>query len=135
MKNYRTLAFFLGALAFGAATSVAQAQRAPADIQKDYDSFITKFRVALKANDAAAVTGMTKFPFYAGEMRDAAYFRANLYGKIFTPKVRTCLQRAKAVYDRAPDGSENFTAFCGEELYLFTRTKDGFRFAEAGVND
>lgn len=134
MKNFRILACLLGSLVIGTVSS-AQAQRAPADIQKDYDAFIAKFRVALKANDAAAVTGMTKLPFHAGEMREADYFRANLYGKIFTPKVRACLQRARGVYDRAPDGSENFTAFCGEEMFIFTRTKDGFKFAETGVND
>jgi len=134
-QNYRSLAFFLGAVVIGAITSTAHAQRAPADIQRDYDQFITKFRGALKANDGAAVTEMTKFPFYSGEMRDAAYFHKNIYGKIFTPKVRNCIMRGKGVYDRAPNGEDNFTVFCGEELFLFTKTPTGFRFAEAGVND
>lgn len=66
MKSYRTLAILLGALTIGAATAPAQAQtkRAPADVQKDYDQFMVKFRGALKANDGAAVAEMTKFPFY-----------------------------------------------------------------------
>lgn len=136
MKNFGTIALFFGAIVI-ASTSAAYAQDkpAPAAIQKDYDQFIGKFRGALKANDAAAVTGMTKFPYYWDEMRDATYFQKNLYSKIFTTKVRACLARGKGFYDRSPEGSDNFTVFCGEETYLFTRTPDGFRFAETGVND
>ena len=136
MKNFGTIALFFGAVVI-ASTSAAYAQDkpAPAAVQKDYDQFIGKFRDALKKNDAAAVTGMTRFPYYWDEMRDAAYFQKNLYSKIFTPKVRTCLARGKGFYDQAPDGSESFSVFCGEEIYLFTKTPDGFRFAETGVND
>jgi hypothetical protein len=137
MKNHRSLAFFLGAITLGSFTPMAHAQgaRAPAAIQKDYDQFIVKFRVALKANDGAAVTEMTKFPFHSDGMRDAAYFRQNIYGKIFTPKIRSCIARGKGVYDRAPNGEDNFSVFCGDDIYLFTRTPGGFRFAEVGVND
>lgn len=122
-------------LALASVPAFAQNDRASAAVQRDYDAFIVTFRAALKANDAAKVTELTQFPFYAGEMRDAGYFRTSLYAKIFTPRIRTCLARAKAVYARAPDGSETFTAFCGEDLFLFTRTKEGFRFTETGVND
>lgn len=137
MKKYQTLACLLGALAIGGMMSPANAQtaRAPVEIQKDYDQFIVKFRDALKANDGNAVTDMTAFPFYWNDMRDAAYFRKNLYGKIFTPKVRDCLARGKGVYDRSPQGQESFTLFCGQSLFLFTRTPAGFRFAETGAND
>jgi hypothetical protein len=143
MKSFRTLALFLGTIVFlsatviGAATSPAQVlrTRVPADIQKDYDQFIAKFRRALKANDAAAVTEMTKLPFLWNEQRDADYFRKNLYREIFTAEIRACIARNKGVYDRAPDGSDHFTVFCGEELFLFSKTPDGFRFVEVGVND
>lgn len=135
MKKYQILAFVLGAVVMSGATSPALSQRAPvpADIQKDYDQFIAKFRDALKANDGAAVTEMTKFPFYWNEMRDADYFRKNLYAEIFTSKARACIARAKGFYDRSPQGDENFSIFCGEDLYLFTRTPSGFRFIEAGT--
>lgn len=33
-----------------------------AGLQKEFDEFIAKFRSALKINDAAAVTAMTKLP-------------------------------------------------------------------------
>src|SRR6478752_3626239 len=122
MKNCRLFAVLLGAAVVSAMAIPAHAQKArvPADIQKDYDQFIGKFRDALKKNDAAAVTGMTRFPYYWDEMRDAAYFQKNLYSKIFTTKVRNCIARGEGVYDRAPDGSESFSVFCGEENYIFT---------------
>lgn len=128
-------ALVLGSLAVAATTSEAQAQRAraPSDIQKQFDEFIAKFRVALKANDADAVTGMTRFPFYWDAMRDAAHFRQNLYAKIFTPKIRNCLARTRSYYDRAQNGDDNFTLICGEDLFLFTRTPAGFLFAEIGT--
>lgn len=127
--------FLLAFLATGISMSAAQAQnaRAPADIQKQFDEFIGKFRVALKANDADAVTGMTRFPFYWDEMRDAAHFRQNLYAKIFPPKIRNCLARTRSYYDRAQDGADIFTLICGEDLFLFTRTPAGFLFAEVGT--
>lgn len=135
MKTLRLFALIIGAVVAGMSAVPAHAQRAPADIQKDYDLFIARFRGALKANDAAAITAMTRMPFYWGEMRDAAYFQKNLYGKIFTPKVRSCLARGKGVYARNPQGEADYTLFCGEALFLFTRTPDGFRFIEEGVND
>ncbi len=137
MKSQRAIAFILAALAIGAATSAARAQsvRPPADIQKDYDQFIVKFRVALKANDGAAVAKLTKFPFYWNEMRDESYFRKNIYSKVFTSKARDCIARGKGTYARAPNGEENFSIFCGNDLFPFTRTSGGFRFAEVGEND
>jgi hypothetical protein len=140
MTRLRLTALACGALVIGAAVlglvaSDAHAQRAPAEIRKEFDLFLSRFRAALTANDAAAVTAMTRFPYYWNEMRDAAYFQQNLYRQIFTPSVRRCLSRGRAAYDRDPQGAHNFTLFCGEALFLFTRTPDGFRFAEEGVND
>jgi hypothetical protein len=136
MKSLRLIILLLSAIVVGmSATSAHARSSAPPQIQKDYDLFIARFRAALKANDGAAVTAMTKFPFYWNEMRDAAYFQKNLYSKIFTSKVRNCLARGKGAYARNPQGEHDFTLFCGESLFLFTRTPDGFRFAEEGVND
>ena len=59
------------------APAVAQAPRkatAPAALQSEFDAFIATFRAALKANDAAAVTAMTKHPFETGDYPDAAQF-------------------------------------------------------------
>ncbi len=109
--------------------------RVPAGVQKEFDTFMTVFRAALKANDCAAIAGLTKFPFHWNENRDAAYFRQNIYAKIFTPRIRKCLARGTGFHARNPAGGHDFTLVCGEDLFLFTRTPEGFRFVETGMND
>lgn len=107
-----------------------------AGLQKEFDEFITKFRAALKINDAAAVTAMTKLPFlYANSMIDAAQFRAKAYPVYFTGNTRTCIQRNRAVHDRDGQGNDNYFIFCGQRIFVFTKTPTGFLFSEVGVND
>ncbi len=103
-------------------------------LQKEFDGFIAKFRAALKANDFAAVAGMTRLPFM-GSVRDAAQFREKVYKPEFTAKNRVCIQRGKAVYDRDGENKDNFFIFCGEDIFTFTRTLAGFLFTEIGMND
>jgi hypothetical protein len=105
-------------------------------LQKEFDGFIGKFRAALKANDSAAVAGMTRLPFMNdGSVRDAAQFHEKIYKREFTAKKRACIQRGKAVYDRDGENNDNFFIFCGEDIFTFTRTPAGFLFTEVGVND
>ena len=105
-------------------------------LQKEFDGFIGKFRAALKANDSAAVAGMTRLPFMNdGSIRDAAQFHEKVYKREFTAKKRACIQRGKAVYDRDGENNDNFFIFCGEDIFTFTRTPAGFLFTEVGVND
>ena len=103
-------------------------------LQKEFDGFIAKFRAALKANDFAAVTGMTRLPFM-GSVRDAAQFREKVYKPEFTAKNRACIQRSKAVYDRDGENNDNFFIFCGEDIFTFTKTPAGFLFTDIGMND
>lgn len=119
------------------APAFAQApKKAPPELQKEFDVFIAKFRAALKANDSAAVAGMTKLPFeHDSSVRDAAQFRAKTYKEDFTAKNRACLQRSKPVYDRAPNNTDYYSIFCGELIFLFAKTPDGFRFTDIGMND
>lgn len=125
------------------AASVAFAQTTkpaapPPAVQKEFDAFLAKFRAALKANDSAAVASMTRLPLEStrdAPSRNAAEFRSKAYPMIFTARTRACLQRTKPEYDRDPDKNDNYMIFCGEEIYVFTRTPAGFRFVEIGVND
>jgi hypothetical protein len=133
-RSIRILAAALVA-AFVATPATAKPERAPADVQKRYDQFITGFRAALKANDAAAVASMTAFPFYWNGMRDGAYFQKVVYPKAFPRKVRDCIARGRSFYDRYDTGKDAFTIFCGEQLFVFTGDADGFRFTDIGVND
>ncbi len=125
------LALSAPAVAQGARTAAAS----PA-LQKEFTDFIAKFRAALKANDSAAVAGMTKLPFMADSATgDAAQFRAKIYPTTFSAKNRACLQRAKAVHDRDGQNNDNYVMFCGETIFVFTKTPTGFLFTETGVND
>jgi hypothetical protein len=105
-------------------------------LQKEFAGFIEKFRAALKANDSAAVAGMTRLPFMNNaSIRDAAQFREKVYKPDFTAKNRACIQRGKAVYDRDQENNDNYFIFCGENIFVFTKTPAGFIFTEVGVND
>ena len=129
------LAATLMQLAPAFAQAAKQAVASPA-LQKEFDGFIGKFRAALKTNDSAAVAGMTRLPFMAdSSIRDAAQFRAKTYPAIFTAKHRACLQRGKAVYDRDGESNDNYFIFCGQTIFVFTKTPAGFLFTETGAND
>ena len=105
-------------------------------LQKEFAGFIEKFRAALKANDSAAVAGMTRLPFMNNaSIRDAAQFREKVYKPDFTAKNRACIQRGKAVYDRDGENNDSYFIFCGEDIFVFTKTPAGFLFTEVGVND
>ena len=133
---FRTmLAATLVPLAPAFAQAPKEAIASPA-LQKEFDGFIAKFRGALKANDAAAVATMTRLPYVADDsIRDAAQFRAKTYPATFTAKSRACIQRGKAVYDRDGLNNDNYFIFCGQTIFIFTRTPAGFLFTETGVND
>ncbi|MBH5397099.1 hypothetical protein HZZ13_04740 [Bradyrhizobium sp. CNPSo 4010] len=120
------------------APAVAQAKNAVASpaLQKEFDGFIEKFRAALRANDPAAVAAMTRLPFMNDNgIRDAAQFGAKTYRTSFTPKNRACIQRGKAVYDRDGYKNESYFVFCGDLIFVFTKTPAGFLFTDISVND
>lgn len=120
-------------LAFAQMSMAATASRA---VQAEFDGFIAKFRAALKADDSAAVTSMTRLPFeYGTSYPNAAAFRAKAYPAIFSAKVRACIGREKPVYDRDGENNESFFIFCGQKIFIFTRTASGFLFKEIGTND
>ena len=133
------LRILLAAALLHLAPAFAQAPKKDAAspaLQKEFDGFIGKFRAALKADDFAAVAGMTRLPFMQdNSVRDATEFREKVYKRDFTAKKRACIQRAKAVYGRDGENNDNFFIFCGEDIFTFTRTPAGFLFTEIGVND
>lgn len=109
---------------------------APPAIQMEFDGFIAEFRAAVKANDSSAVASMTKLPFMGDETYpNAAQFRAKAYPEFFNRKNRACIQRNKAVYDRDPEGNDNYFIFCYENIFTFTKTPAGFLFIDVSVND
>src|SRR5215470_1082634 len=105
-------------------------------LQREFDDFIAKFRAALKANDSAAVAGMTQLPFMNdGSILDAAQFREKIYKPDFTAKNRACIQGGKAIYDRDGNNNDSYSIFCGKLIFVFTKTPAGFLFTDIGMND
>jgi hypothetical protein len=130
-----TVAIALVVSASAFAQTPKKAVASPA-LQAEFDAFFVKFRAALKANDAAAVTAMTRLPFeHDQSYPDAAQFRAKGYPAIFTAKNRTCLQRQRAVYDRDGENNDSYFVFCGQNIFIFTKMPSGFLFKEIGAND
>lgn len=136
MKHVLTLALAAALVPIAPAFAAPAPKKAvaSAELQKEFNGFIEKFRTALKANDSAAVAGMTQLPFM-GSVPDAAQFRATTYPQTFTAKARACVQRTKAVYTRDQLNNDNFFVFCGNDIFVFTKTPAGFLFTEVGVND
>ena len=129
------LAAALVSLAPAVAQSAKKLVASPA-LQQEFDDFIAKFRAALKANDPAAVAGMSRLPFMNDKaIGDAAQFRAKIYAPSFTAKTRACIQRTKAVYDRDDEKNDYYSVVCGDEYYIFTKTPAGFLFTDIGAND
>ena len=129
------LAAALVHLAPAFAQALKKAVASPA-LQKEFDCFITKFHAGLKANDSAAVAGMTRLPYMNdSSIRNATQFREKVYKPGFTAKNRACIQRGKAVYDRDQENNDNYFVFCGELIFVFTKTPAGFLFTDISVND
>lgn len=134
MRSRTLMAVLL--LQLAPASAQAQNSVAPAGLRQEFDDFLAKFRAALKANDAAAVAGMTRLPFLGDPASgDAVQFRAKIYPDLFPAKVRGCIAGSKPAYDRDQQGNDNFHIICGEEIFYFTKGPQGFLFAEVGMND
>ena len=105
-------------------------------LQKEFDGFIEKFRAALKGNDSAAVAGMTRLPFMNdGSIRDAAQFRAKIYPTSSRRKIARVSSAAKPSTIAMARTMTTYFIFCGEHIFVFTKTPAGFLFTEIGVND
>ena len=132
------LRILLAAALVQLAPAFAQAPKKVASpaLQKEFAGFMEKFRAALKANDSAAVAGMTRLPFMNdGSTRDAAQFREKIYKTFFTAKNRACIQGGKAIYDRDGNNNDYYSIFCGQHIFVFTKTPAGFLLTDIGMND
>lgn len=139
LKRRSTFAAAFGLLLAALSTGNALAQRelaGPPALAAEFRQYLVGFRQALRANDASAVAGLTRLPFYYDDAhRDRAYFESRIYRQLFTPRNRTCLQTTRPVYEKNGEGAESFYMFCGHAYFLFTKTADGFRFSDTGPND
>lgn len=95
-----------------------------------FDAFWAKFQTALKSNDKKSIAEMTRLPYQSEDKKmDKTAFIAYC-DKIFDKKTRDCLIKQKPVQDKT-----NFSAFCGEEIFIFEKVNGAYLFTEIGVND
>lgn len=97
---------------------------------KQWEPFWSKFKTALQKNDTASIASMTKLP-YKLDLKDLN--REQFIQKcsvIFSPGVRKCMLKEKPQRDR-----DSYMLFCGEEIYIFAKSKGKFLFTEISAND
>jgi hypothetical protein len=113
------------ALLLGLLAACGEADRAG----EGFDDFWSEFRTSVSTDDAAAVRGLTRFPFlFEGEARDSSSF-ADVYAALFDEAARSCLAAAAPTLE---DG--RYVAFCGPTSYYFARDERGWHFAEFGAD-
>lgn len=102
----------------------------PADAADDFQTFWGKFKVAIKKRDKAALAAMTKLPFYYDSKQlGKEKFVAKL-DEILPARLSKCFEKEKPVADNG-----SYSAFCGEEIYVFSKVNGQYLFTDIGVND
>lgn len=95
-----------------------------------FTQFWNRFRQSVAKNDRAAVASMTRLPFLlVSEQLNRAQFLSQ-YSQVFPRGTATCFAKQTPVQDHG-----SYSAFCGEQIYLFEKTNGKWMFAEIGVND
>ena len=98
---------------------------------RSFANFWTQFKTAVVNKDKEAIAGMTKFPFNYGKKLTRADFMKQ-FDVIFDAKVRKCFQNAKAIKDT---NRENYTVFCGEDIFTFAKENGEYRLTDVDMND
>lgn len=104
----------------------------PAVSAKDaaFDAFWLKFQTAMKNNDKEAIASMTRLPYVVDSTKMDKKAFVSYCDKLFSKKTRACLLKEKPVKDQT-----SYFAFCGEEIFIFSKVNGVWLFTEVGVND
>lgn len=96
----------------------------------DFPKFWTQFKAAIKKRDKNALASMTKLPFlFDSKNLEKTQFIAKV-DQILPAKLATCLEKEKPVLDNG-----SYSAFCGEQIYIFSKVNGKYLFTDIGVND
>ncbi|HXQ15176.1 MAG TPA: hypothetical protein VN814_11200 [Caulobacteraceae bacterium] len=119
----------LGVVAALAVIAAAPALAAPAD---GFGVFWPKFVAAAAKDDKPALAAMTALGPGLGD--DGASF-AKFHADHLGAAARRCLVKAKPVRDVDPQGGVNYSAFCGEIIYGFSKNAGAWKLTDLGAND
>ncbi|MDP3509269.1 MAG: hypothetical protein Q8T09_14950 [Candidatus Melainabacteria bacterium] len=95
-----------------------------------FDTFWSDFKSALTKNDKEAISSLTSLPFesYDGKLNKTQFIK--YCDKLFSKKTRACLVKQKPVADK-----NSYSAFCGEEIFVFEKVKGKYLFTNITPND
>ncbi len=95
-----------------------------------FDSFWARFKAAIVRGDKQAVASLTRLPYACDyKQLNKAQFIAK-YAEIFPKGTAKCFVNQKPIADQG-----SYSAFCGEQIYVFAKVKDKWMFTEIGAND
>jgi hypothetical protein len=97
---------------------------------RSFAEFWVQFKAAVVKGDKAAIAGMTRFPFAYEKLTKADFVKQ--CDEIFSAKVRRCFRNAKPI---KANNRDSYSVFYGETIFVFEIGKDGYQFADLGVND
>ena len=60
---------------------------------------------------------------------------AKFHAAALGPAKRRCLAKTKPMRNVDPEGNLSYGAFCGQIIYIFSKTTGGWKLTELGVND
>jgi len=95
-----------------------------------FAAFWLQFKAAVEKGDKEAIAGMTKLPFIYEKLAKAPFVKQ--CDELFSARVRRCFRNAKPVKE---DKRDSYSVFCGENIFVFEKGKDGYQFTDLGVND
>jgi hypothetical protein len=98
-----------------------------------FTAFWTQFKAAVGKSDRKAVSQMIRYPVLYNDLRQAADFPV-IWKGAFNPAQRTCLAKEKPIKDTSSDKAE-YSAFCGELIYVFGKDKTGWHLTDFAAND
>ncbi|MBX9567813.1 MAG: hypothetical protein K2X77_02920 [Candidatus Obscuribacterales bacterium] len=96
----------------------------------EFSAFWVQFKAAVKKRDKNALASMTKLPFlYNSKNLQKTQFISKI-DEILPAKLANCFAKEKPVADAG-----SYSAFCGEQIYVFSKVNGKYMFTDIGVND
>jgi hypothetical protein len=119
-------------LMMAVALTLATAETAIAAPADGFAAFWPAFAAAAAKDDSKALASMTALgPGLGDNGSSFAKFHAANLG----PAARRCLAKAKPARDVDPQGAVEYSALCGEVIYVFSKVGGAWKLTDLGAND